>query len=379
MKKLILLLCLFLSFGGFAPYSPTRVVETNQIIAQFIQKFAPDRRTTVFQIEAVVRNGQLVLVGKTNMIGAKSFLTNRLHLLKIDFKDEVRYLPEEELGEKIFAIINNSVCNIRSTPKHSGELSTQALLGTVVTILEKEGAWYSVQTPDRYIGWVDGGAIKRVTKEEIEDYKQWYKLIITVPFAYSFSEEDTDSQTVSDLVFGDLLELKSESAEFYHVAYPDGRMAYIRKSEAQMYNKWHEATKATESSLVKAGKKMMGVPYLWGGTSTKGVDCSGFTKTSYLMNGIVLPRDASQQAQVGENIDTSKGFEDLKPGDLLFFGGEKVVHVAMWIGHGQFIHSGGKVEIKSFDPKSPLFDEYNLNRFLFAKRVLGTSAEKWIE
>ena len=96
------------------------------------------------------------------------------------------------------------------------------------------------------------------------------------------------------------------------------------------------------------------------------------------MHGIVLPRDASQQDDVGILIDERKEFGALQPGDLLFFGRtatdttqERVVHVGMWIDDMEFIHASGDVHISSFDPQSSLYDEYNLNRYLRANRLIG--------
>ena len=132
----------------------------------------------------------------------------------------------------------------------------------------------------------------------------------------------------------------------------------------------------TVESLVSTGKTLIGVPYLWGGTSTKGVDCSGFTKTIYFLNGMVIPRDASQQVHTGILIDSTKNFDNLVKGDLLFFGrkatdstAEKVVHVGMWIGDNEFIHASGRVRISSLEKASKNFDEYNLNRYLRTKRI----------
>ena len=122
----------------------------------------------------------------------------------------------------------------------------------------------------------------------------------------------------------------------------------------------------------------MGIPYLWGGTSVKGMDCSGFTKTVYRLNGLELSRDASQQVQQGTLIETQQGdFSQLRPGDLLFFGqpanagqAERVVHVGMWIGNNEFIHASGKIRVSSFSSTAPNFDEYELKRFLRAKRMI---------
>src|SRR5690606_26358513 len=101
--------------------------------------------------------------------------------------------------------------------------------------------------------------------------------------------------TVSDMVYGDVVVLKNQTKDYYEVDFPDGRTAFLAVTEAEKYAKWAATRKPTEQSLVETSKKLLGLPYLWGGTSFKGVDCSGFTKTVYFMNGLVLPRDASQQ------------------------------------------------------------------------------------
>ena len=125
---------------------------------------------------------------------------------------------------------------------------------------------------------------------------------------------------------------------------------------------------------------------MWGGTSTKGMDCSGFTKTIYFLNGMVIPRDASQQVHTGLQTDEDGNFDNLEKGDLLFFGRkvtdstkEKVVHVGMWIGNNEFIHASNMVRVSSIDPNADNYDEYNLNRYLRSKRILKAEDKDLID
>ncbi|HYE58275.1 MAG TPA: C40 family peptidase, partial [Rhodothermales bacterium] len=142
---------------------------------------------------------------------------------------------------------------------------------------------------------------------------------------------------------------------------------------------WLAALRTDPEALVSTAKTLLGAPYLWGGTSTKGMDCSGFTKTVYLLHGLILPRDANQQADAGEAVDDAGDFSKLQPGDLLFFGrkaqegrAESIVHVGMWIGGGEFIHAAGRVRINSMDPGAPNYDAYERGRYIRARRYLGT-------
>ena len=371
--KFIALLCVLI-FGAARAQSQTAM---QTIIEEVRRQYAPDRRVAVFQVEA---DAQGTLTGKTNLPQAKSTLLQKLAAARLTYTDSIQSLPAGILGEQIYGVVTISVANIRSQPRDAAELATQALLGMPLRVLDKDRGWYLVQTPDHYIAWLDWGGMQRMNKAEFEAWEAAEKIIVLRPYTFSYEKPNAQGQTVSDLVAGDQLNWLGESAEFYHVRYPDGRNAYVAKSDAQPYKKWLELLDISEEKLVNTAKRMMGLPYLWGGTSYKGVDCSGFTKTIYYLNGWVLPRDASQQVDTGELIDTSDGFSLLQPGDLLFFGTkasdqtpEKVTHVGMWIGNSEFIHASGKVRISSMNAEAPNYDAYEKNRFLRTKRLLGNA------
>ena len=347
--------------------------------------FAPDKRTALFNIEVLEGPSGFTLMGESNLPNAVDSLKAILKDKGIETVDQIRILPSPELEGKTKAVINISAANLRSNPKHSAELATQATLGTVVNVLKKEGGWYLIQTPDNYLAWVDDGGIHLMSEQESHDWNVSDKLIYTNTYGHAYDSKDV-SIRVSDLVAGSLLKLTSDEDDFYKVQFPDGRQGLIPKDEAQEYNTWLSNLSFEADALVETSKTLMGVPYLWGGTSTKGVDCSGYTKTIYFLNGMVIPRDASQQVHAGKSIDSIADFSQLKKGDLLFFGrkatdttSEKVVHVGMWIGDKQFIHSSNMVRISSIDKEAPNYDEYNVSRYLRTKRILHVDDKKVID
>jgi len=347
--------------------------------------FAPDKRTAIFDIHITDEGGRLLVSGETNLPDAKENLLKRISDTAI--KDEIKVLPDENLGEKSFGIVNISVANMRTKPEHAAEMATQALLGTVLKIYKKtDDDWYLVQTPDNYISWVDGEALQRVTKEEAENWKSSGKIIITSNYSTAFEEQNEKRGEVSDLVFGDLVKLLSSSSEFYQIEFPDGRKAFVKNNAAENFDAWLKNRNCTIENIITTAKKFMGIPYLWGGTSSKGLDCSGFTKTVFFANGIILPRDASQQVFVGQTVNSEKDFSQLQPGDLLFFGTaanqnrkEKITHVAIYLGDNDFIHASGRVHINSFDKAKNIFSRHRLSTFIRAKRVVSSLNENGIQ
>lgn len=376
--SVVLCACLILSCAG--PSLSQEGTAADPILKELKAKYAPDSRVNIFAVEASQKGNGILLKGQTNHAAAKAELLEKLKGKKVI--DNISVLPEDSgLGDKIYALVNNSVANLRSNPKHSAELATQSTLGTPLKVYEKRGDFYRVQTPDGYIAWVDHGGIVNLNLKDLETYINAPQLIYQPVYGFAYANTNLSGPPVADLVAGALLQQVASSGNTYQVKFPDGREAFIPKSEAIPMQSWLDQRVPNPTSLVELGKQFTGFPYLWGGTSSKGMDCSGFTKTVYFMHGLVLPRDASQQVHAGTLVDDKKDWSKLQKGDLLFFGRvtperERVVHVGMWIGDMSFIHASGKIRISSFDPKSPNYDEFNLNRYLRTKRMIQQEDEK---
>ncbi|NVK53069.1 MAG: C40 family peptidase [Flavobacteriaceae bacterium] len=367
--------------------SANTISELKTIHQQLKKEFAPDKRVELFDIQFTLADNQIVLQGETTTAKALSFLIDSLKTKKIDFKNNVRVLPDTAVGKKIYALGNNSVINIRSKPKHSAELGTQGLLGMQLKVLDKKGDFYRVQTPDNYISWVDHGGIQLLTSDELEKWNDANKIIYTSTTGFVYSDANTSSTKVSDIVFGCVLVFKKEHDLFFEVEYPDKRIGFIKKDEAIFYNVWLQKNPSDANFIEASAKNMLGAPYLWGGTSTKGMDCSGFTKMVYLMNGFVIPRDASQQVHAGKIVDKELKFESLQKGDLLFFGTpatankkQRVTHVGIWLGNGkgEFIHASKNVHLSSINENEKHYDAFNKKRYLGSRRYLGVKDAKII-
>ncbi len=271
------------------------------------------------------------------------------------------------VGQQHYGIVKYSVNFMRNAPDYESALETQALMGTPVKILDRQGYWLKIQSPEPYIAWATDMGIVALDSLQLNDYIASPKYICTSLWTEVYEEADIRSQRVSDLVAGDLLRISSKALkhkQFREVLLPDGRKAYVKATDISDFRTWAESRKATPENVVNTAKRFLGTPYLWGGASAKGLDCSGLTRTAFMLNGILLHRNASQQIKEGIEVSLSgflpgKNEGDLKPGDLLFFGKkatadskERVTHVAMYIGGGCIIHSSHEVRINSLDPEA---------------------------
>ncbi len=343
------------------------------------QEVAPDKRVALFQPE--VRPGkddQLILTGKTNLPEAANRLRDGLRELGFTLADSLRILPDtEQLGDQTYGLVHLSVCNIRSRPAHSAELSTQATLGTPLRVYEQEGDWFLVQTPDGYLGWLDRGGFTSMTAREWSAWTLANRVVYLPDLGFALAEPDTDANPVSDLVAGNILESLGTEGNFTEVGFPDGRTGYLPTADLMPFRDWLQQPAPSPDQILTTASQHLGRPYMWGGTSGKAMDCSGFTKTVFFLNGLLLPRDASQQVHTGTPVEADTSLANLQPGDFLFFGRaptsstpEKITHVAIYMGGGRIIHAAERVQIQSLRPGDPDFAPGRLATFVRARRML---------
>ncbi|MCL4540021.1 MAG: C40 family peptidase [Bacteroidetes bacterium] len=376
--KRLLLLAMFSTIIAGCSSTAMRVARINNTIDSLRTQFAPDPRTAVFEIRARERNGSIVLYGETDLPAAKTLLLSESE--KVAGKtviDSVETLPERRLGSEIYGIVDVSVGNIYHAPKYASELVSQVLLGHTVRILKEHHGWLFVQSPDRYLGWAQPGAIHRVDSAGLAAYNARRKLIVTSIYSALHTRPAGQGAMISDAVMADFLLPIGKTGASYKVQLPDGRMGYIPAKDVDFLDVYVASHKPAAAGIERVAKMLVGFPYLWGGTSTKGVDCSGFAKTVFRMNDIRLPRDASQQVYVGKRVDPGPDFRNLRTGDLLFFGRKakdgkpwKIVHVGIYLQNGYFIQSTGRVKISSLVKSDTAFDKYELDHFVVAKRIL---------
>ena len=289
----------------------------------------------------------------------------------LSFVNDVLLLPDSALKDSIFGIINVSVAPIRDYSSHTAQMVDQAIMGNLVKILFKEGDWFLCQTHYDYVGWITKSSVYHCTTDYASSWKKKAKHRVKKLNSVIHLEPDITSIPVSDAVLNNLLIHSRDLDSWAKVILPDGRVGFINKQEIELVREYQDYINQ-ESMLISNAISMIGIPYLWGGNSSKGNDCSGFTQTVFMASGIQLPRDARQQALVGKTIN----YGQFKKGDLLFFGNEdRITHVGISIGEEEFIHQGskleGKVDMHSLNPDSPIFNSYRKETFLFAKRVIN--------
>ncbi|MCO5260992.1 MAG: C40 family peptidase [Crocinitomicaceae bacterium] len=242
-----------------------------------------------------------------------------------------------------------SISPVRSQPQDSSEMVTQLLFGEIVDIIEETPKWWKIRSYfDNYEGWVDPKQVKKLSKKEVG---RWLNGLSYLNDLVTTIETTFGPQRI---VRGSFISHDSETSfaignDHFGITTPFSNTNY--------------------SSVTEIAKEYLNTPYLWGGKTPFGIDCSGFTQVCFRLIGINLPRDASQQVEHGAAID----FSDRLAGDVVFFSNDagKVIHVGICLSDSEIIHASGQVRIDKYDEQGIIHysGEYHTHQFHSIKRM----------
>lgn len=245
------------------------------------------------------------------------------------------------------ALVRISVAPMRSRAAHSSEQVSQALMGTPVKIVDRGDGWSLCVTPDGYRGYIIDHSLARKTPEQMKRWRSAPRVMVTAP--YEFRAADGAGSPVTDLVAGCILERDSDG-----LSTPDGRRLRHLPAGSAVPLEQIASGGFSPEALPEFAALYAGSPYLWGGLSSKGMDCSGLVRMAYMAQGRLLPRDARDQIREGAAVER----DSLAPGDLIFFGNPStgsVTHVGIYRGGGEYVHSSQLVRVNSLSESSPLY------------------------
>lgn len=338
------------------------------LIEEIRVEFAPDPRLTVLEIGFEEDDGRLTLVGYTSEPAAAEALHARIAQLdtRLEVLDEIRRLPLPADGAPAHALVTAAAAPMLSGPLVSEPNVSQSLMGHRLLVLREHGRWLQCRSEDGYLGWVHRGYVRRVAETEA---REWEMAAGGEPcFSLGARLLGEDGGIVARLPWGS--RFVRRGAE---VRLPSGRTGRLEGEWIPLAEQRTRFPPVGEA-VVATAARWVGAPYLWGGTTPEGVDCSGLAQAVYRTHGVMLPRDSDQQARVGEEVDPGADFGRMRPGDLLFFAEDpgRISHVVLSLGGSQIIHSSlGNGGVWRNDLQGELGYEEELRRlFVCARRFL---------
>ncbi len=346
-----------------------------QIIDEVLKLTPLTERELIFSVGHSTDSAIVTLTGETNNEAVKTQIIDRILLTQgVGVVDKIVVLPAPPLDETPWGIVTCPVANLGDAPGKSGDdhTVTQARLGDIVRILYQEDDWYMVQMADNYLGWISPDCLLLGDKSMVDEFFKGSVAMIKSKMAVAVDGPDGNELFDKRLVQGSVLPVSAAKGDWVVLGLPGGRTAYVKGAYVKQYASLDQvfAQQKGAGSVIEDAKQYLGLPYLWGGCTSYGFDCSGFTQFIFKLNGYHLRRDADLQYMQGDSITTQAA---LAPGDLVFFQTYRkgASHVGIYIGESRFIHSGsGGVAINSFDPCHEDYSASLSQKYLGARRVI---------
>lgn len=306
------------------------------VLESIARQHVPDPRLGVCELRLEEESGRRILVGETTSPAAVEQALRELQATGQPApEDAVVRLPDPALGAGRAALVRSAVASVHPEPRVSAPMVSQYVMGHRLDVLSRREGWWRCRGEDGYVGWVHDG---HLLVGEAEWAREWETGAAGEP-AVSLGTIvlDEDDRPLGPLPWG--ARLIRDTPRLFRL--PDGRRGHPRDDgDVIPADRLSDRFPIRGESVARTARTWWGTPYLWGGVTPAGADCSGYVQSVFWMHGIALPRDSDLQAKVGQPLDTAD-LAALRPGDLLFFaeGGERITHVALSLGGAEILHS----------------------------------------
>ncbi len=325
---------------------------------------------TTFYLEAKVsrEDGRWILRGKSNVGFVREAAAGMLRAAGCEpLENEIELLPSARLGERRYGVARIPMCLLWGGPAEGDNVQTQILLGQPLYLLDEspDGGFLLLHAADGYIGWARAEAVLRLDGEA---FREWERAkTATLTRDVMVDEFRLPAGAALPLLAVDT------AASSATLALPMGVRSTggLPRATAPLDALRLPPEVPPGYRAARAASEFLTVPYVFGGMSRIGLDCSGLTRVAWATEGVTLPRDARQQILTGRLVGVPWRREALLPGDLVFFTdvAGRVIHTGVSLGGDRFLHaSPPEVHISSFNPADPLYSELWTKHFVFARR-----------
>lgn len=331
----------------------------------------PDPRIEVFEVRIRPGRSRPLVSNVTTVPAAAAAFRSRLEEAGLDADITTRILPDPDLEPRTEALARAPIVPVYRRPTLGSHLMTQYVLGTRLTLLSRRGRFFRIRGEDAHVGWVHRGYL---TRGEPGWALAWERAEGGDPVVSLGAQvNDSADRVLARLPWGARVIQQAGG----RILLPDGRDGHVASGEVVQADRLWDRFPSRAESVGRTARRWLGAPYLWGGVTPHGVDCSGLVQAVFWIHGVALPRDSDMQAALGADIDPGEAFQGLRAADLLFFAeNRRVNHVALSLGGSEIIHASvgnGVVALNDMAGTGEM-DRFLRSIFVGARRLLPDDA-----
>ncbi len=333
-----------------------------QYVRFYQQELANDVRLFAFRVMAQLEpdNARCIrLSGYTEFPEHRVSVAKLLQVLGFEIAaNDIRMLPDKQLGELRFGLVTASRSLSYDQPSSPRAVVTECLVGEPLCLLKRLNDHYLCHCGEGYLGYIAAKDIRPVDEAEFVSYLAGDRVVVRT------------AHTMGDLFLpaGAQLKLSGRKPDKIPTQLPDGTVLALSPGQVAV----QPASNPTVEGVIAAAEEFLGTPYFWGGKTNHGIDCSGLVQIAFGTAGFQLPRDSNQQVFLGRLTGTRWCTATMRRGDTMYFLGPRgrIRHTAIYLGENQFLQAAMPVvTISSLDPSHPAYDAKRHASFAFAKRL----------